>query len=125
MQIQDPAFASKSLSVFYGSGTLAVKSLRKTIYRSNNAMAVKVHLIYPDGEEEDMPLSVNFNDGQETLSQDLPEGAFFVKIYEPMRQSIYQALVKAQWLVPTGQWGKNGFIQAPVCKIGPKAIIEE
>ena len=101
-----------------------ILGLRKDAYQSNNALAVLARLDYGDeSPTEEIPISVNL-DHDENLhaSNSLNPGEFYCKSWGEMIE-IYEALVKSEWLVPTGTATKTGYVRAPICKIGEKAVV--
>lgn len=100
-----------------------VVSFRKTTYPSNNATAVLARLQYEDGDDEEFAVSVNLDHADNLYaSRSLQPDEFCCKNWSE-GVDIYEALVKAEWLVPTGAAMRSGFVRPPVCKIGSKAIV--
>lgn len=107
---------------------MEIVGLRKDAYTSNNALAVMARIRYDDdgftdGFTEEVPISVNL-DHDENLhaSNSLNPGEFYCKSWEEGAE-IYDALVKAEWLIPTGTATRTGHVRAPICKIGSKAVV--
>ena len=99
-----------------------VLGLKLDTYRSNGALAVAALMEYDDGERENVVVSVNLAHGQSTESDQLLGGEFAVKNYSE-GTAVYNALLVAGWIIPTGKTIETGHVNVPVCRLSDKAIV--
>lgn len=100
-----------------------VLSLRQTAYSSNNAVAIMALLKFEDGETEEQAVSVNLDHADNLFaSKSLQPGEFYCKNWSE-GADLYEALVTAEWLAPTGAATRCGHVRPPICRLGSKAVI--
>jgi hypothetical protein len=100
-----------------GKTPFVITALKRSTYRSNNAPAVMA-IVHVEGDIEENPVSVNLLGKSEHVAP-----AFYCKNYSEC-EAMYNALVQAGWLVPTGKTEATGYVNVPLCTIGPNAVVQ-
>lgn len=95
-----------------------ITSIEKSVYKTNNALAMLANVEYDDGYKEQVAISVNLAEE----SPNLPDGQFYAKNYSE-GYPIFSTLIAAGWIETTGKETQSGYVTLPVCQLTDKAVI--